>query len=1132
VKIPVRHFHVLIIAGFALGNLLAIGLAAYFLHLSKAQYEQRAHVQTQNIALAIDHTVSSTVERIDQTLSTVVDELERQLEAGAIDQGRMNTFLSRHAQRLPGVDGIHVSDADGSMIIDHGSDRHEGASLGERDFFLALRNQAKPGLLMSDPVMGGAINKWQLIFTRRYNKPDGSFSGIVTVPVALDGFNAQFAQFDIGSKGVIMLRKSDAGLITRYPAVAGEAGQPGNLLISEKLRTVIRSGLAAATFRSGASVDKLVTSFRRLSVAPIVVSVAVARENYLSAWYAQAWQTALLLAGFALFSVVSTMLLLNMLNRIIRESIRNQLYLQRASDGIHVLDEHGDVIEANDQFCSMLGYRRDEVIGMNVTEWDARWTPDVLLKEILPAYLKLDHPATFETLHRRRNGEILDVWVSALAVTLDGKRHIFASSRDISDRKRQQRALEESEARLRESELRLHAIIEAEPECVQVLGLDGSLQQMNSAGLKMIEADSATQLPSLDFCALLAPDYRQPFADLRAQILLGRAGKLEFEIQSLKGSHRWLETHAVPLRDSHGQITALLAITRDISERKRSEEGLRQAAAIFQSSREGIVLTDLAGTILTVNPAFAAITGYSEQEALGQNSDFRKSAHHDADFYRAFWQEIIKVGHWQGEIWNRRKSGEVYPEWLTVSTVYDEHDVPTNYVGVFSDITQVKESEARLQHLAHHDVLTGLPNRLLLLSRIEHAVARSVRNGSRGAVLFIDLDHFKHVNDSLGHPAGDEVLCVVAQRLKAQLRELDTLARLGGDEFIVLLEDIDSADDAAAIAGMLIEQLRPPCELSCGQAVYLGCSIGISMYPADSRDHHQIIQFADTALYQAKGSGRGTFHFYSESLGIQANSRLVLESALRHALAEGEFVLHYQPMVDLRDERVVGVEALLRWQPPGASMVMPRHFIALAEETGLIIELGNWALRAACVQARAWLQAGIRLDTIAIKVSARQLRDPKLIPEVTAVLAEYALPRGLIELEFTESAIMQLEGEEEQAHLFALKNLGVRLTIDDFGTGYSSLAYLKRFPIDKLKIDKGFVRDLSCANCETEIVTAIIAVGQNLKLQVVADGIDDAAQLNFLTGRGCLYGQGKLFSEALPADGLERWLATRVGAAA
>jgi diguanylate cyclase (GGDEF)-like protein/PAS domain S-box-containing protein len=1123
-KLSVRRFQILMIAAFALGNLMAVALAGYFLLQSKAQYEQQGVVQSQNIALAIEQTVSNTLRRLDQTIVAVAGELERQLAVGAIDAGATEAFLARQMHHVPDVAGIRISDADGLLIAGSNVDLSERSSVADRPYFLFLRDHADAGLHVSDPVQGRIMKKWLITLARRYQNPDGSFAGIVLIPIPLDTFDTLFSQFEVGQKGVVMLRKNDAGLVTRYPPVArSDANLPGNKLISGQLRAIIESGAAAGTYSSTAPSDGIerITTVRRVDGAPMVVSVGVARLSYLEAWRVQVWQTALLLAGFALFSVASTILLLNMFKRAMRESARNRLFLQGASDGIHLLDERGNVVEANQQFCDMLGYRREQVIGMNVTQWDAQWSPEVLLEEVLPHHLRLDAPLNFETLHRRRDGSIFDVSISAIAFDFDGERLIYAASRDISAQKRQQQALQDSSARLRESETRLHAIIEADPECVQVLALDGSVLQMNSAGLAMIEAERGETLVGLDFCALLTPAYRPAFAELSEQVCQGHAGKLEFEIVGLKGTRRWLETHAVPLRDDAGRITGQLAISRDVSERRRAEEGLRRAAAVFQSTREGIVFADLDGVILSVNPAFSAITGYSEAEAVGQKNSFRKSTHHAPEFYTALWQALRQVGHWQGEIWNRRKDGEIYPEWLTISTVYDERGRPTNYVGVFTDITHVKQSEARLQHLAHHDVLTGLPNRLLLLSRIEHAVQRALRTGGLGAVLFIDLDHFKHVNDSLGHPAGDEVLRIVAQRFKSRLRSLDTLARLGGDEFIILLEDIVAPADAAAVAQTLIEQLRAPCELSCGQAVYLGCSVGISVYPDDSSDHHQLIKYADTALYRAKDNGRGTYHFYAEALGAQAHARLVLESNLQRALAEEQFVLHYQPRLDLHSERVLGVQALLRWQVPGAALMLPEQFLGLAEESGLSMALGNWALRHACQQAAAWRRAGREVASVALRLTLRQLRAPTLAQEVAAILVEHPLPRGSIELEIAESAALQM-GDEVRANLAALKGLGVRLCIADFGSGYASQASLQRLPLDTLKIDPALVRALP--DTDAGVVAAIVALAHNLQLTVAAEGVDTAAQRDLLARLGCQQGQGLLYGAAMPVAALEQWL--------
>jgi len=561
-----------------------------------------------------------------------------------------------------------------------------------------------------------------------------------------------------------------------------------------------------------------------------------------------------------------------------------------------------------------------------------------------------------------------------------------------------------------------------------------------------------------------------------------------------------------------------LAVTR-----VRSDTILRQAAAVFESTREGVVITDLTPRILTVNRAYSEITGYAEAEVLGRNPSLLKSGRQDEAFYQALWANIRETGHWQGEIWNRRKNGEIFPQLLTISTVYDGEGLPSHYVGVMTDISQLKQSEARLEHLAHYDPLTDLPNRLLLQSRLEHALEHAERHQQQIAVLFLDLDRFKNVNDSLGHPVGDELLEALARRLSERLREDDTLGRLGGDEFLVLLENLGRAEEAAGVAQTLLQLLDQPFSLPSGHEVYVGASIGISLYPDDGATVTELIKNADVAMFQSKEQGRNTASFYTPTLTVAANERLDMESRLRRALANGEFVLHYQPQLDAQSGALIGCEVLVRWNSPDEGMISPLRFIPLAEETGLIVPLGEWVLRTACAQAKAWLEAGMPPLLMAVNLSGRQLQQRDIVQRVAAVLEETGLPADHLKLELTESMIMG-RGEQAVELLHALKALGLYLSIDDFGTGYSSLAYLKRFPIDELKIDQGFVRDIPHDLNDTEIAAAIIAMARNLNLKVMAEGVETPEQLDFLRRQGCHAYQGYLFSRPVPADQFARML--------
>ena len=556
-------------------------------------------------------------------------------------------------------------------------------------------------------------------------------------------------------------------------------------------------------------------------------------------------------------------------------------------------------------------------------------------------------------------------------------------------------------------------------------------------------------------------------------------------------------------------------------ERARIDASLRQAAAVFEATREGVIITDLAPRIVSANRAFTEITGYTLEEARGANPSLIRSGRQDDAFFKSMWNSVIETGHWQGEIWNRRKNGELFPQLLTVSTVYDDAGRPSHYVGVMTDISQLKHSEAKLEHLAHHDPLTGLPNRLLLQSRLQHALERAERHGARVAVLYIDLDRFKNVNDSLGHPVGDTLLDALAQRLLGRLRDEDTLGRLGGDEFLLILENAKRPEDAANMAQALIALLEKPFSLPGGHEVYVGASIGISLFPEDGTSVTELVQHADVAMYKAKEMGRNTCSFYTPALTHAANERLEMEARLRRALQQNEFVLHYQPQVDMATGAVAGCEALLRWNDPERGMIPPDRFVPLAEETGLIVPIGDWVLAEACSQARVWREQGLPVPSISVNISTRQLRQPGFAGSVAQALQASGLEPERLKLELTESMIMHHE-EHAEGLLRELKTLGVRLSIDDFGTGYSSLAYLKRFPIDELKIDRSFVQDLTDDSNDMEIAAAIISMAHSLRLNVVAEGVETSAQREFLAAQGCQSFQGFLVSRPVPAAEFER----------
>lgn len=564
----------------------------------------------------------------------------------------------------------------------------------------------------------------------------------------------------------------------------------------------------------------------------------------------------------------------------------------------------------------------------------------------------------------------------------------------------------------------------------------------------------------------------------------------------------------------------VLAVSRDITEQHEAEGRLRLAAAVFDGTLEGVMITDAQRRIVSVNKAFTTLLGYTQDEVLGRTPGILSSGRHGPDFYGAMWHALEAVGHWQGELWNRSKSGALIPELLSISRVCDADGKVTHYIGVFTDISRLKASEAELEFLAHHDPLTQLPNRLLFQTRLDQALNEAERDRAPLAVLMLDLDRFKDVNDSYGHLTGDALLRHVAERLSLRLRRADTLARLGGDEFALLMQNVQHPEDPARLAGELIAALAEPWQSADGVEVTTGVSVGIAMYPDHGCTAQGLLQGADAALYRAKADGRGMYRYFADEMTAAARERLNLESRLRRALLDGQLRLHYQPQVDIPSGRIVGVEALVRWLDPVEGLISPARFIPVAEATGLIGEVGEWVLREACRQGKAWIDAGLPALTMAVNVSPRQFHLGDLGALTQEVLLDTRFPPERLELELTESALMERE-QEALAVLQRLRGFGVRLAIDDFGTGYSSLAYLKRFPLDVLKIDRSFISDIPNDADDMEISSAIIAMGHSLGVKVLAEGVETADQLAFLRLKGCDQYQGYLRSKPLPPNEFE-----------
>ncbi len=567
--------------------------------------------------------------------------------------------------------------------------------------------------------------------------------------------------------------------------------------------------------------------------------------------------------------------------------------------------------------------------------------------------------------------------------------------------------------------------------------------------------------------------------------------------------------------DSRKLELANSKLGRTIGKLEKAGEQLQLAAQVFENSRDAITITDSRGTIIAVNEAFTAITGYPAAEIIGKNPKILQSGRHDAEYYRVMWAAIRENGYWQGEIWNKRKNGEIYPEWLKITAVKNRSQITTNYIAVFSDISDDVRAAERIQRLAYYDTLTDLPNRALLSDRLDLAIAHAKRAGCKCAVLFLDMDRFKNINDALGHSIGDQLLQSVAIRLKECVREVDTVARMGGDEFVVILDGMAETDSIMPVARKILHSLSQPYEVE-GHSIRATPSIGISVYPDDGADHESLIMSADSAMYHAKENGRNDFRFFTPDMKTRVEEKLFIESDLRKALELDQFVLHYQPQVDIKTGHIVGAEALVRWNHPVAGLISPAKFIPVAEESGLIIPLGEWILNEACRQNLAWQKAGLPPVSIAINLSAVQFRQQNLCRLINDTLNNTRLEPHYLELELTEGLVMS-NTESAVETLNCFKEMGVHISIDDFGTGYSSLSYLKHFPIDYLKIDQSFVRDITTNPDDAAITTAIINMAQGLNLRTIAEGVETAEQLTFLRLHSCDVVQGYYFSKPVPA---------------
>jgi diguanylate cyclase (GGDEF)-like protein/PAS domain S-box-containing protein len=784
-----------------------------------------------------------------------------------------------------------------------------------------------------------------------------------------------------------------------------------------------------------------------------------------------------------------------------------QFVSDHAPESIIWIDEQARIIYVNDETLREHGYTREELLAMTIPDFDPDFPADAW-----PGHwqeLKQKGNLTFESRHFRKDGSVFPIEVSANFVKFEDKEFNVAYVRNITRRKQTEEKL-----------LITQFVSDQAPDSIFWMDEQARIVYVNEATcrergytkeelLAMSIFDIDPDLPADAW-----PDIWQELREKGSLTMESRHRRKDGSIFPIEVS-----ANLVKFGDKEFDV----AYVRNITQRQKNEAELRIAAVAFES-HETLIITDVDGVILRVNHAFTENTGYTPEEVVGNTPRILKSGRHDAEFYREMWETLQRTGAWQGEIWDRRKNGEIYPEWLTISAVKGSSGIVTHYVGSHIDITARKAAEEEIQLLAFYDPLTRLPNRRLLMDRLQHAAASSARSGRQGALLFIDLDQFKTLNDTLGHDIGDMLLQQVAQRLESCVREGDTVARLGGDEFVLILEDlseqtVEAGAQTEAIGEKILITLTQPYQLAA-HVCRSTPSIGVTLFAGHQSTLEELMKQADIAMYQAKKAGRNTLRFFDPQMQASIHAHADLENELRKAIEKQQFQLHYQVQVD-SSQRVLGAEALIRWIHPERGLILPVQFIPLAEETGLILPIGKWVLDTACAQLKAWQKDALTRDfVVSVNVSAKRFRQAGYAAEVKATVQRHGINPKLLKMELTESLLLE-NIEDAISTMNALNDIGVSLSLDDFGTGYSSLQYLKRLPLDQLKIDQSFVRDIVTDNSDKAIVRTIITMAQSMDFEVIAEGVETKEQRQILLGMGCTNFQGYLFSKPVPIEQFE-----------
>ncbi len=1089
--------------------LLVTLLSCLLIYYERTLIREAAYVETRDQARLYKAYTEQTLGTLDQILTFMI-ELEQNPDL-ADARRNIDVIMKQRKKISPIAINIAIADQAGNIR----QRTFEGAtsgSIAEREHFKAHRDGLTDGLFLTQaiPYLNDKT-KFMFLLSRKLVDKNGQFAGVVSVMVDCLDFSTTFSRQQISQGGSMGIFHANGTLMVRVPYRAESIGQSPPALAQFAQSERREENIIDVSPIDG--VERLIGQVK-LDNYPVIVSVTQNYRHVMEPWRLKAFIGAILwlLMMAAIFFTVRVLTNRLKAQRLVQRQLEDTQ--QRAKIGGWTWDIASDRLTWTDETYRIFGLTPGEPL------WKRAFFRRIHQDDLprLERRLKdaIECGTSYQVEYRacHQNGEWLQI-ASQGEIVRDAQGNVVRLQgvlQDITDRYRTEQRL----AELLELNQR---IISASPLGIAVYRKDGQCVLANLA-LARFTGASIDQLQGQNF--LTVASWRESgLRDAALRVLdNGVAEEIEAHTTSSFGTEVWMSCRFA--RFTSGDGFHLLMLAEDIAAKRKAEAELRLAASVYTNTVEGIVVTDKGGIILSVNPAFTEITGYTAEEAIGQTPRILKSEHHDEQFYAQMWKTLAETGSWQGELWNRRKNGEAFLEWQSITAILDDQGQPVRYVAVFNDVTELRMKDERIKHQAYHDALTGLPNRMLLQDRLDHAIDVARRDRTHLALLFLDLDRFKTINDSLGHDVGDLLLQAVAERLRSCIRKSDTLARLGGDEFVLVLSYFSNTAEVAHVAEKVIHELVQPLTLE-GHQIHVTTSVGIALFPEDGLDAKALMKNADTAMYQAKAAGRNAFRFFDTSMNSRALERLDLETHLRSAVERLEFELYFQPKVLLATGEPAGAEALIRWRHPERGLVPPNDFIPLAEETGLIVPIGEWAFREACRLTAIWTANGLLNGHVAVNLSARQLQHLHLMETIDKALKASGADPRRIEIELTESVVMSNPGEAV-AILSELRERGFSIAVDDFGTGYSSLSYLKRLPISSLKIDRSFVKDLPGDADDAAIAKAILDLSRSLGLLTVAEGIETAEQASYLSALGCQLAQGYYFAKPMPVEQFEAWL--------